>query len=1342
MEGIISKNVIIASGKFDKEKQYWLSKLSGELTLSRFHFHITGAGPEKSRDRMENLGFCLPGDIYRQFNRMSNQSEIGLFIILITGVVYLLARYSGNDDVIIGTPVFKQDVLGEYLNKYLALRSRVTGEMTFKDLLLQVKDTVVEANENMNYPLDKIVQSLDLSWGGGSADVIDGTNDANSSQLFSTLFIFNNIQDERDVNGCECDIVFSFEKTGGQLEAKIIYDWELYHPQTIVPLRNHLLRYYETISRQPQVKLSDLDILPREEKLRLLEEFNNTTVHYPGDKTISQLLEEQVAKTPAAVAAAFEGMELTYGKLNASANQLARMLRGKGVREGDIIGLLIPRSLEMVIGYIGVLKAQAAIIALDIHYPARRINAILEDSGARFLLKQGDPEYSIDGDFQGTIIDMEPGNGSEYDHTNTGSVLASDCLAIVVYTSGSTGKPKGVMLHHRGVINHAFTKIGIVGLEQRDICCHNLSVSFVASIWQVFAPLYKGARLAIYPRDLIIDGYELFKRIRRDQVSVLEVVPSLLGTYFKLVEAGIKTVDINGTRWLLLTGEKVEPAVVNRFYREYGPHVKLVNAYGQSECSDDTLHYKIPYNGGTMMVPLGAPSHNTRVYILCKYRQLQPLGVPGELYIWGDGLAMGYLNRPLLTGDRFVLNPFLPGERMFRTGDLARWLPDGNVEFLGRVDHQVKIRGHRIELGEIESQLLNHEDIAEVVVVAIDDGREEKHLCAYIVAASSSSSASAKVPDVPGIRDYLFTVLPDYMVPSYFVQLEKFLLNASGKVDRKRLPRPKSGREVGLYIAPSGEIEKKLAEIWADVLFKDSLGNRPIGMDSDFFDLGGHSLKATILAARIHKAFDVKIPVAKIFRTSTLGGQAEYIKDAAPDRFASIHLVEEKQYYRLSSAQKRLYIIRQMDPESTSYNMPIVAVMEGVLDVEKFKGIFRKLVRRHESLRTFLALIDGQPVQRIHQVLDFEIEYYEAPGPAAEIIENFVRPFDLTRAPLLRVGLIKEEERKHILTVDMHHIISDYISNEIVIRDFVTLYRGGELPRLRLRYRDYSAWQNRLNDSGEIKRQEAYWLTVFKGDIPVLNMPTDHPRPPLQGFAGEHIRFTIENRLVEKLDRLMKDAETTLYMVLLAVCTILLWKYTGQEDIVVGSPVMGRSHQDLENIIGMFVGQLAMRNYPSGGKTFKEFLGEVKTHALEAYENQEYQFDELTRRLGVQGNPSRNPLFDVVFAIFNKSIGEEEDGLAGIGDLTFRSYPYEDRTSKTDLRFGATEMSDKIKMILTYSPALFKRSTCKKMAQRFVDIVEQIADNNSVKLADIKLLHGFSSAVSSKHKDEQGDFGF
>jgi amino acid adenylation domain-containing protein len=1160
---------------------------------------------------------------------------------------------------------------------------------------------------------------------------------------------------------------------------------------------------------------SEVKILTLKERQKLLYEFNNTFVDYPGHKPIQRFFEDQVEKTPDAAALLFRDRVLTLTDLNGRANRLAMLLKSEcGVLAGDIAAICMNRSLDIIIAIIGVLKAGAACLTIDLKNPGERIGMILADSCVSVVLTAKGWNSRTRKEFQGGMqvkmveIDgkaLGPGDGtSGENHREPANA------AYVIYSSGSTGIPKGVLLRHQGITNHLLAIIKALELVHKDIFCHNLSFGYVVSIWQVFGPLILGTRLLVYPDEVISAPYELFRRVDEDNVTILEIVPSFLNSYLHLLEAGKRRIQLERLRLLILTGEKIEPSLVGKFYRNYDIDIDLWNAYGQSEYSDDTLYFKIPADREFLVVPIGKPSNNTQVYVLDTNKQLQPVGVSGELFIRGDGLALGYLNQPELTAEKFghelheltrietaSNEKFLqggpggtvftkrvpPGRRrqnIFRTGDLARWLPDGNLEFLGRIDFQVKIRGFRIEPGEIENQILTNKMVKEAVVIAKEKEDGDKYLVVYWVPGSGAGNVSTS-GDAPGLREYLSQRLPDYMVPSYYVRLDNIPLTHSGKVDRRALPAPEPGFiRAADDTAPRNEIEEKLARIWLKVLFPGT--NRPplIGIDENFFRLGGHSLTAAALITIIHKEFHVNVSPALVFERPGIRRLAQYISGLAKDKHTSIPAAEKKEYYKSSSAQESIYIMHHMESESILYNMQNQMLLEGDLDTGRWERAFRCLIRRHESFRTSFQMPASNVVQKVHKDVKFNIEYYDvrmtgagdrcrwfsllegtgglAPmsgETAATLISSFIRPFDLSRAPLLRVGLIKMEPAKHILIIDMHHIVYDGISLDIFVKELMHFYRYGDnksnrLPALRLRYKDFSVWQNSRKESKALRKQETYWLDEFKYGIPGLDIRANFKgaSTKVKDLDADNIDFQVNNEETTALKRLALSEGVTLFMVLLAAYNILLAKLCQQEDIVVGTPSAGRMHADLEGIIGLFINILALRNQPAGEKTVKDFLREVKERTLKAYENQDYRYEQLVDRLlqcekfsGYSFSHTHS-LFDVVFLFQNmENLPENIPGLEVPG---LRLTPLASQLVKLPYNLVLTgfEMDEALKFSISYRKGLFTEETIGLVIENFKKIISAVLRDKHIKIEDIEVSHGLAAAESDISREGQGDFDF
>ncbi|MFA8302687.1 condensation domain-containing protein, partial [Paenibacillus alvei] len=641
------------------------------------------------------------------------------------------------------------------------------------------------------------------------------------------------------------------------------------------------------------------------------------------------------------------------------------------------------------------------------------------------------------------------------------------------------------------------------------------------------------------------------------------------------------------------------------------------------------------------------------------------------------------------------------------TGDLARWMEDGNVDFIGRIDNQAKIRGYRIETGEVEAKMLSVGGVKEAVVVVREDQEGQKALCAYYTAEEGLTAAD--------LKRAISSELPGYMIPSYFVELERLPLTPNGKIDRKALPAPEGGAGGGReYVAPRTELEAKLAAIWQEVLVRE----KAVGVTDNFFDLGGHSLRATTLVSKMHKELGIEFPLRDVFRYSTVEEMAAAMERLEIGSFTAIPAAEPSEYYPLSSAQKRLYILNQLEGGELSYNIPGAMLLEGELDRQRFAEAFCGLVARHETLRTGFEMVKGEAVQRIYEEAAFQVEYVQISGEQAEeTVRQFVRPFDLAKPPLLRVGLAELAPDRHILMFDTHHIVSDGVSMDVLIEEFVRLYSGEPLEPLRIQYKDYAVWQQSDEQKAQLAKQEAYWLDMFRGELPVLELPTDYPRPAMQSYEGRTLQLFMNKEKSEGLKRLAAENGATLYMVLLAGYTILLHKYTRQEDVVVGTPIAGRNHSDVQPLIGMFVNTLAIRSYPAAGKTFLDYLKEIKETTLGAFEHQNYPFEELVDKVNVARDLSRNPLFDTMFALQNTENLEIQ-----LPGLHLSTYASEEIVSKFDLSLDVTEIEEGLEYLFEYATALYKTETVEKLAAHYLQLLESILRNPSATIAELGIL--------------------
>ncbi|MFC8148507.1 bacitracin non-ribosomal peptide synthetase BacC [Bacillus paralicheniformis] len=1269
-------------------------------------------------DRREKV-IHLSKRLTKQLKELAAKNSVTLHTVIQTIWGLMLTRYNKIDDVVFGTVVSGreanvdgiEDMIGLFINT-IPTRIRFNEQARFNECLQKVQEDAIQSNR-YNYMNLAEVQALSSL----KKDLIDhilvfenyeaDEQDFEESQM-KTGFKVNEISAAEQSN-----YSFSMSVTPGEeLTLVLTYDGNVYDRDIINNIEGHIKRVAEQVTANENRKIAEIDMLAEEERKTLLYEFNRTNADYPRNQTIHQLFEEQAERTPGHTAIVFEKEELSYKALNERSNQLAGLLREKGVKPDMIVGVMAERSVEMIVGMLAVLKAGGAYLPIDPEYPEDRIRYMIEDSCISILLKKADKP--IDVDF--TCIDMnEKGLAKDMATENLAHTSGSADMAYVIYTSGSTGKPKGVMVNHQSIVNTLYWRKQSYGYSTADATLQVPSFSFDSSVEDIFTTLISGAKLVLI-RDLRMSPREIIGTLRMHKATNLLAVPSFYLSLLDTIEQPLEDL-----RFVTVAGEGFNESLI-RLHFEKLPNVKLFNEYGPTENSVCSTRGELRKDDEKVVI--GRPISNHKAYILNHNQQLLPLGTPGELCLSGEGLARGYLNRPDLTIGKFVPNPFVPGENMYRTGDLARFLPDGQIEYLGRIDHQVKIRGFRIELGEIENQLLKIEGIDAAAVMAREDQAGGKYLCAYIVAD--------KTAGVADVRKCLLKELPDYMVPSYFVKLDQLPLTANGKIDRKALPEPSGTISEATYEAPRNRTEEKLVSIWEDVLEIEN-----IGISHNFFELGGHSLKAAALTAKLHKEMKVEVPLRQLFETPTIKDIADFIESMKESPYASIAQAEEKEYYALSSAQRRLYILNQIEPGGLSYNMPFAMKIAGDFDVDRFEDAFRQLIERHEALRTAFVMVDGEPVQKIEKEVDFKVKYGRlGQDPLEEKIKAFIKPFALEKAPLLRAEVLKASGDEHVLMLDMHHIISDGVSMAIFTRELAELYEGKTLPPLTIQYKDFSEWQKLFYQKDEVKRQEDYWLNVFQGEVPVLNLPTDEKRPQKRSIEGDIVQFEIDGETSAMLNKLAKENGATMYMLLLAGYTTLLAKYTGQEDIVVGSPIAGRHHSDLKHVIGLFINTLAMRNHPKGDMPFADYLKEVKETALKAYENQDYPFDELVEKLDVKRDMSRHPLFDTMLVLQNFD-GDEAD----IDGLTFQPLQTEVNISKFDLTLTAAETNEGIQCVFNYSTKLFKRTTIERMAGHLINILKEAANDPHMPLSDVNMLSDEEmNALLDQNQGKQADY--
>jgi amino acid adenylation domain-containing protein len=1030
-----------------------------------------------------------------------------------------------------------------------------------------------------------------------------------------------------------------------------------------------------------------------------------------------RLFEAAALREPGATAVVAADGSLTYAELNARANQLARRLRALGVGPDVPVAVCLERSTRLLVGLLGILKAGGAYVPIDPAYPAGRVAFMLEDCRASVVVTETAVVANLDvGTRQVVLLDLE-GELSRESSSDFETAPGPDRLAYVIYTSGSTGTPKGVQVTRGALGNFLRSLRKIVGLEATDVLAAVTTVSFDIAALEFFLPLSVGARVELLSREEAADGQALASRLERSGVTFLQATPA---TWRILLETGWSG---RPGMTLLCGGEALPRALADRLLDK---GAALWNLYGPTETTIWSSAARVEPGAGA--VPIGQPIAKTQLHVLDARLRPVPVGVPGELYIGGDGLARGYLGRPALTADRFLPDPFAtkPGARMYRTGDLARRLADGGFECLGRVDHQVKIRGFRVELGEVEAALLAHPGVGQAVAVAREDASGEQALIAFHVPLPGANPTAAE------LREVARRALPDYMIPSAFVPLESMPLTPNGKVDRGALPDfdPASLTPTGRYVPPRSALEEAVASAFSAVL-----GVERVGALDSFFDLGGHSLMAAQVLGRIRDALGVELPLKDLFDVPTVSGLAHRVEDALKAGsgipLPPITPVDRATEPPASFAQARLWFLDQLDPGQATYNLPVAVRLTGELDPVALEKAFAELLARHESLRTTFRDSGGSPVQVIAPTLAVSlpvVDLTDRPEPDREpealrlLAQEAKQAFDLARGPLIRARLVKVGEREHFVIVNTHHSVSDGWSIGVLVRDMAALYdafaqgRRSPLPPLPVRYADYAAWQRGWLTGDLAEVLIGFWTRRLAG-LGHLELPTDRPRPPVRLGRGAERRMTMPTELVGSIRALGREEGATLFMTLLASFQVLLHRYSGQEDVAVGSPVAGRGRAELEDLIGFFANTVVFRGDLGGDPSFRELLERTRTSTLEALTHQDLPFDQVVTAARPPRDPSRTPLYQAMFALQNAPLPAlETEG------MTMTPVVVSSDVARADLTLFATELEDGLLAQLEYDVDLFDAATADRILAHWRILLEAAVADPDRPVATLPML--------------------
>jgi amino acid adenylation domain-containing protein/non-ribosomal peptide synthase protein (TIGR01720 family) len=1078
---------------------------------------------------------------------------------------------------------------------------------------------------------------------------------------------------------------------------------------------------------------ADDSALTQQEQHKILVEWNETTVDYPKHLCIHQLFEAQVEKAPDDIAVVFNEQKLTYQQLNHRANKIAHYLQSLGVGPEVLVGICVERSWEMVVGILGILKAGGAYVPLDPTYPKERLSFMLSDSQVQVLLTQQKfaAEF-IESGVRAVCLDTDWESISNQSRENPTSDAMAENLAYVIYTSGSTGKPKGVAVPHRAV-NRLVCNTNYVQLDKSDRIAQASNASFDAATFEIWGALLHGARLVVIPQNVVLSPQHFVTYVREEGISVLFLTTALFNQLASIVPQAFKDL-----RHLLFGGEAVDSKSVKTILRN-GPPQRLLHVYGPTESTTFSCSYLVQNVAEEAAnLPIGRPISNTQIYILNSKLQPVPIGTPGELYIGGDGLAKGYLNHPDLTEEKFIPNPF-GDSKLYKTGDLARYLPDGNIEFLGRVDHQVKIRGFRIELGEIEALLSQHPNVHQAVVVVREDIPGDKRLVAYLVLDQKLEAIATT------LKCFLEANLPNYMVPAIFMILDSFPLTPNGKVDRRNLPAPDRLRRdlEEVYVEPCNPIEEKLALIWAELL-----GLGQIGVNDNFFHLGGHSLIATQMLARVREVFQVELSFCQIFENPTIKSLAQLIEHSHKEQqwqCLAIERIPHEGLLPVSFAQERVYFIQQLAPESNAYQFQATLQFRGQLNIVILQQCLSEIVLRHEIFRTTYPAVNGRLFQVIHphQPISFTVvdlqsfPEAEREAEAQKLVEKEVqKPLDLNQLPLVRWVLLKLSDQEHLLVHIEHHMVHDGWSFNVFLGELVELYKAfslghpSPLPEPLLQFADFAHWQRQWVKSPEAQAQLTYWQQKLSGTSPLLQLPYDRPRPTEQTYHGDQIRIELPIDLCESLRSVSRQERVTLFMTMLAAFLVLLHRYTGQDDINIGTAVANRRMHEIEKLIGMIVNNLVLRTDLSGHPTFRELLARVRQVTLEAYANEDLPFDKVVEVLKPIRNLSHNPLFQVMFSFHDSPMPDLR--FPGL-DISLHE-PISNKSAKFDLDFlviprfeqcvqnGSKTGAKGITLVLEYNSDLFNAATIQRMLKQYQNLLNRIVANPALHIGELPLL--------------------
>lgn len=1300
---------LLQEAALQREIDYWKTQLA-DIPM-QLQLPVDRPRPQLQTFAAEMCTFTLGAEQGSLLKELGRSSYTTLYMTLLAAFAVLLERYSGQQDIVVGSPIAnRQDAQLEHLIGFfvntLVMRLRVNPLRSFSELLEATRAMTLQAYQHQNLPFERLVEELSLP------------RSLNTTPVYQVLFALQNAPSTvphlkglqvEPISGGDLRVRFDLEVHAWEHDGKITFYWiynrDLFDRWRIEQMAAQYGRLLDQAATNPASPIWQLEVLSDQERAQLLTAWNQTSHEYPSHKCVHELFEEQVQKTPNAVAVICGADSLTYVELNERANQLAHHLIKQNVGPETLVGIFLRRSLDLPCALLGVLKVGGCYLPLDPEYPEARLSAMLSDAAPGVVLATESlaarlPHHAkvllYDAPEVKSALHHEPAwNPANADRS---SALLPSNAAYVIYTSGSTGIPKGVAICHMNAAGLLSWAVSTLGAPRLSRVLATTSLNFDVSVFEIFAPLLAGGATEIV-RDLLA----LVEPPRRVwKTSLISAVPSV---FSMLLERGLSVEDVST---IVFAGEALPGRLVQQT-RAALPHCRIADFYGPTET---TVYVTAWHSDGEAdgSPSIGRPVWNTRVYVLDSRLQPVPIGVAGELYVTGAGLARGYLKRPGVTAERFVADPYAiePGGRMYRTGDLVRWRNTGDLEYLGRSDQQVKVRGYRIELGEIESALGQLEGVRHCGVAVREDGARGRQIVAYVAPAAGA------VLDAAILRRKLQESVPEHMLPSLFVVLDELPLTASGKLDRQALPQPEVHSESSRL--PQTPQEKILCELFAEVLELEH-----VSVDDNFFVLGGHSLVAMLLVSRIQDRMEVEIPVAAIFQHPTVSGLAQFLSQARTgDARPLLSPQPRPEHVPLSYAQRRMWFIHQLQETTAEYNLTEALRLRGELHHQALERAIHAIVERHEVLRTHFLEIDGEPRQIIVPHVHIELPYEDfSQLPEADkwervalaVREETAHPFDLGHGPLLRLKVFKLAEQDFIFVRTLHHIVSDAWSQNIFKQEFMVLYeafregRENPLKPLELQYADFALWQRSWLDASAVERELAYWRKQLAGIPEQLELPRDHPRPAFQTFVADVHSFTAPVEAMKRLKHVGESNDATLYMTLLAAFALLLQRQSGEPDIVIGSPIANRSGSQLEQMMGFLVNTLVMRVQVNALQSFHELLHSVRDTALDAFQHQDLPFERLVEELAAQRSLSTTPIFQVLFGLHHAAGHAQR--LKGID---IEPVAIQDHWVRFDLEMHVFESEQQTEMYWMYNRDLFDRWRIVRMANQYGRLLEQIAN--------------------------------